>query len=208
MNRYNQGKIYKLVNTVDDKIYIGSTCMPLAKRKSNHKADARTRTSLVYTHLNSIGWENVNIRLIETVTAETKDQLLMREQHYIDLLKPELNKHSAINDCPHNRKKHRCKDCNGVGICPHNRRKASCKDCGGVSICPHNRRKSRCKDCGGSQMCLHNKRKSQCKDCSGDTYYCYECEQIFCGKRGLLRHETSKKHKDTYDRLIAEVFGD
>ena len=89
MNRYNQGKIYKLVNSVDDQIYVGSTCMSLAKRTSSHKYKARKRPDIhVYQHLNPVGWDNVRIIPIESVEAETKDQLLMREQHYIDLLQP------------------------------------------------------------------------------------------------------------------------
>ena len=31
-SRYQNGKVYKLVNCVDDKIYIGSTCARLSKR--------------------------------------------------------------------------------------------------------------------------------------------------------------------------------
>ena len=130
MNRYNQGKIYKLVNDVDAEIYVGSTCMPLAKRKSSHKTDAKRKPNQhVYAHLNTIGWENVRIVLIESVNAETRDQLLMREQHYIDLLKPSLNKKAAHVDCPHNRQKPQCKDCGGSQICEHGKQKAQCKDC-------------------------------------------------------------------------------
>ena len=30
--RYNNGKIYRITNNIDDMIYIGSTCLPLRKR--------------------------------------------------------------------------------------------------------------------------------------------------------------------------------
>lgn len=40
-NRYKNGKIYRLVNSVDDEFYVGSTCLPLAKRKSTHKSEAK-----------------------------------------------------------------------------------------------------------------------------------------------------------------------
>ena len=36
-NRYNNSKIYKLVNSVDDAFYIGSTTAQLSKRLSWHK---------------------------------------------------------------------------------------------------------------------------------------------------------------------------
>ena len=134
MNRYTNGKIYKLVNDVDSKVYIGSTCLPLSKRKSSHKDNARRYPNRhVYAHLNSVGWENVRIVLIESVNAETKDQLLMREQHYIDLLSPSLNKLAAfVAECPHNIKnKEQCKLCGGSQICEHNREKQQCIKCNG-----------------------------------------------------------------------------
>ena len=242
--RYSRGKIYKLVNSVDDKIYVGSTCLSLSKRFYEHKKQARHKPLPAHIHLNTIGWDNVRIILIENVIAETKDQLLQREQHYIDLLNPSLNKLSAYVHCPHgrrhyqckecggasicehNREKSQCKECGGSQICEHNKRKSSCKECGGASICEHNREKSKCKECGGSQICEHNKRKSQCKECSGasicthnkfksscrecngDKYYCYECEKSFCNQQNLTYHNNSERHKDTYDRLMKEVFED
>ena len=167
MVNYGNGKIYKLVNTVNDKIYIGSTCNVLSKSFNEHKSKAKTNDRPVYKYLNTISWNNIRIILIENVIAENKAQLLQREQHYIDLLKPELNKQSAYAYCPHGRQHSLCKDCGGASICQHNRIKSRCKDCGGGSICIHNREKSQCKDCGGSQICLHNRVKSQCKDCGG-----------------------------------------
>jgi len=211
-SRYQNGKVYKLVNCVDDKIYIGSTCARLSKRFYEHKQMAKIRPTYVHKHLNSIGWENVRIILIENVIAETKDQLLIREQNYIDELKPELNKHAAYAHCPHgrthfqcvechgagicehNRIKSKCKECGGSQICEHNRQKASCKECGGASICEHNRRKYECKECGGSRICEHNRIKASCKDCNGDKYKCIICNHVFGSVGDLNRHRRSVKH--------------
>jgi hypothetical protein len=191
MNRYNHGKIYKLVNSVDDQIYVGSTCNSLAKRKSEHKSVARRRPNRhVYQHLNSVGWNNVRIILIESVEAETKDQLLMREQHYIDLLQPTLNKNASHVDCPHGRQHNHCKDCGGVGICEHNKQKAQCKQC------------------GGSNICEHNKFKSSCKQCLGNKYYCCECAKNFSGNRQLRYHYGSQLHKKRFQTMFRETFGE
>ena len=113
MPDYSDSKIYKLVNSVDDNIYVGSTCGTLRLRKSRHKADSKYHPNRhIYMHLNIIGWDNVRIILIESVFAETKDQLLLREQHWIDKLKPELNKYLAVyHKCDHNRIKNICTDC-------------------------------------------------------------------------------------------------
>lgn len=95
MVNYQNGKIYKLVNNVDDEIYIGSTCNPLSKRKGSHKTDSKRekcKNMTVYLHLNNIGWENVEIILIETCSCENKDELHKRERYWIETLKSSLNK--------------------------------------------------------------------------------------------------------------------
>jgi len=93
MQRYENGKIYKLVNDVDDDIYVGSTCLPLAKRIGHHRALSKIKVNRpIYEKLNQIGWENVQIILVESFPCENKMELLKRERHHIDLLKPKLNK--------------------------------------------------------------------------------------------------------------------
>ena len=93
MVNYANGKIYRLVNNVDEKYYIGSTCNPLHKRKNRHKRDAvKSPTQPVYKHLNIIGWENVEIILIESFPCNSKAELEARERYWIELLKPALNK--------------------------------------------------------------------------------------------------------------------
>lgn len=93
MVNYQNGKIYKLVNNVDDEIYVGSTCNPLRVRKGDHKSRAKTKSNYkIYKHLNEVGWENVEIILIEVFGCESKDELHKRERHWIDTLKPSLNK--------------------------------------------------------------------------------------------------------------------
>ena len=37
MPDYSKGKIYKILNTIDDEIYIGSTCETLGQRMSKHR---------------------------------------------------------------------------------------------------------------------------------------------------------------------------
>ena len=136
MPNFQYSKVYKLVNSVDEQIYIGSTCQTLTKRKYQHKKDsAKHPNQKVYAHPNRIGWENVRIILIEEVQAFNKDQLRAREQHYIDLLRPSLNRNSAIANCPHGRRQNKCKECHGSGICHHNKRKSECKECNPNHIC-------------------------------------------------------------------------
>jgi hypothetical protein len=205
--RYNTAKIYKLVNSVDDRIYVGSTCLILSKRFHMHKSRARNKPGPVHHQLNAIGWDNVRIILIENVTCTSKEELLQREQHFIDLLKPSLNSYSAVGTCPHGRPQNQCVACHGSQICQHNRIKASCVECKGSQICEHNRRKSTCVDCNGSQLCEHKRVKAQCKECNCDKYHCDECNQSFHSNQSVLRHRLTQRHKDAYKRQFLEVFG-
>lgn len=92
-NKYLKGKIYRLVNSVDDEFYIGSTCNPLHKRLYVHKYKAKSTTNRnVYKHLNEIGWDNVSIVLIEEHPCKNKMELERRERHWIEEMKPTLNK--------------------------------------------------------------------------------------------------------------------
>ena len=85
MVNYQNGKIYKLVNSVDDKIYVGSTCGNLRLRKSRHKSKSKLEPNRhIYKHLNEIGWDNIDIILIELYQCNSKDELHARERHWID----------------------------------------------------------------------------------------------------------------------------
>ncbi len=85
MNRYQNGKIYKLVNNTDNEIYIGSTCLPLHKRFHTHKSDAKKQPERkVYKHLLGIGWNEVKIILIESFPCDNKMELEKRERYYIE----------------------------------------------------------------------------------------------------------------------------
>jgi len=96
MVNYKLGKIYKLVNNVDNEIYVGSTCSSLAKRKAEHKIRSKRKCTnrKVYKHCNEVGWENVGIVLIEKYPCDDKSELFKRERFYYDLLNPSLNMNS------------------------------------------------------------------------------------------------------------------
>lgn len=96
-NRYAHGKVYKLVNDIDAEIYVGSTCLPLHKRLYTHKKKAKEKPDRnVYQHLNEIGFDNVQIILIENYACDSKEVLLARERHWIDTLMPSLNQNLPL----------------------------------------------------------------------------------------------------------------
>jgi hypothetical protein len=85
--RYNNGKIYKIINNFNDMVYIGSTCLPLRKRIFNHKKEQRAGRS-PNRHLFQLvseaenGWDDFQIVLIESCPCTNKDELLRHEEHH------------------------------------------------------------------------------------------------------------------------------
>ena len=82
MSTYNNGKIYRL-NCSDGHYYIGSTTTSLNKRLSSHKSASKTNTMPVYTHIVELGWDNVEMVLVEDYACNTKKELNAREDFYI-----------------------------------------------------------------------------------------------------------------------------
>jgi len=92
MVNYNNGKIYKLICDNSNFIYIGSTTQPLYKRLNEHKKYGCSSKKLF-----ELG--NVKIILIEEVKCENKEQLIKREQYYIDKYKNNIiNDRNAYTD--------------------------------------------------------------------------------------------------------------
>ena len=97
VNKYQNATIYKIVNSVNDHIYVGAACMPLAKRMSEHRTRSKTNTDLdLYKAMNELGLQHFRIILVEQYPCENKMQLVQREQYWCDILKPQYNKPPAI----------------------------------------------------------------------------------------------------------------
>ena len=92
MVNYSNGKIYKIVNDIDDKIYVGSTTQTLNKRFNRHKSKSKqSQDRTIYKHFNIIGWDHVTIKLIENYVCSCKYELEKRERYWIDTLNSSLN---------------------------------------------------------------------------------------------------------------------
>jgi hypothetical protein len=100
--------IYKIfIKDKPEIFYIGST-IRFAGRKSHHKKNTTNKVGKKYwTRLyvyirDNGGWDNCIIEIIETGNYETRRDLVIKEQEYIDNLKPELN---SIKACIKEKKK-------------------------------------------------------------------------------------------------------
>lgn len=164
-------RIYKIVNDINDEIYVGSTVQKLNRRLNDHKYDSKKfiKRNGLYVMVNEVGWEHFKIVLIEEFEVDNKNQKLRKEQEYMDSLKPSLNDYNAV-----------------LTLCPHNKKRTYCVECKGTSICIHNKYKPHCKDCNGSQFCNHKKLKYKCKECND--FYCEFCDKEYAGKYVLYKH--------------------
>jgi len=79
---YKNGKIYRLVCEETGRQYIGSTCSTLVKRLSNHKRLSNTGRN----RCTCKDFVNPKIILIEDYPCDRKEQLLMRERHFIETI--------------------------------------------------------------------------------------------------------------------------
>ena len=91
---YSQGKIYKLFFGED--CYVGSTTQSLNMRMYQHKHDAYNKKSKgydskVYKKMREKGGYLFKIELLEDYPCENKRELEIREQEWINKLKPNMN---------------------------------------------------------------------------------------------------------------------
>ena len=83
---YNNGKIYKILNTINDEVYVGSTTQSLAKRMSWHRNSLnskRSKKQVLYQYMKEYGVDNFYIELVECFSCKSKEELLAREGHWI-----------------------------------------------------------------------------------------------------------------------------
>jgi len=96
MPDYSNGKIYKLVFGRRQERYIGSTTQPLHQRLCGHRGSKGSKP--IKALVEKVGRMNVRIILIENYPCSHKNELLSREQYWIDELKPALNIKPAYKD--------------------------------------------------------------------------------------------------------------
>ena len=94
---YKNGKIYKIVNDINDDIYIGSTCQSLSKRLAKHRAHHKDYLAGKGRYMTSFKILDTNcydIILIEKFECESKEELHKREGELI-----REHKDNAVNKC-------------------------------------------------------------------------------------------------------------
>tara|TARA_R110001606_G_scaffold140258_1_gene279016 strand:+ start:31 stop:549 length:519 start_codon:yes stop_codon:yes gene_type:complete len=87
MPNYNNGKIYKIINLENKVIYIGSTTEKLCKRFSNHKHRGNGN----------------KIILLENCPCNSREELIKKEQEFIEQYDNLLNQLRAFNSEEYNK---------------------------------------------------------------------------------------------------------
>jgi len=73
--------IYKITNTINNKIYIGQTTKTLNERILYHLYDCKTEKLPLYNAINKYGWNNFKVEVIDN--ANTQEELNKKEIHWI-----------------------------------------------------------------------------------------------------------------------------
>ena len=81
---YQNGKIYKILNSVDDEVYVGSTMQRLCSRMAKHRATMSNKPHYkLYQHMSLHGQDKFYIELIEQFPCSTKEELRAKEGEWI-----------------------------------------------------------------------------------------------------------------------------
>ena len=96
INKYEKGKIYKIVSNETEKIYIGSTIEKyLSNRKGKHIDKYKSYLNKKYNYVSSfelVIYPDCKIYLIESYPCNNINELLSRERYWI-----EQNKDICVN---------------------------------------------------------------------------------------------------------------
>ena len=89
MNKYNNSKIYKIIDDSNNNVYYGSTIEKyisnrLGGHKKLYKRYINNKTKYKSTSCEIIKNNNYHIELVEEVNCNNKFQLLERERYYIE----------------------------------------------------------------------------------------------------------------------------
>ena len=90
MNRYENGKIYRIIDVGYAKCYVGSTCESLSKRMTRHREKFmayqrgnKREYATSFLLFEEFGIENCKIELLENFPCSSREELLQREGGYI-----------------------------------------------------------------------------------------------------------------------------
>ena len=79
-NDYSNSKIYKIVNDIDEYVYIGTTTERLSSRMAKHRFAMKTYNGRIYQHMRKYGSEYFHIVLIRNHLCTCNEEILKEER--------------------------------------------------------------------------------------------------------------------------------
>ena len=80
---YKNGKIYQILNNINDEVYVGSTIQSLSKIMYDHRMHSKYQHCNFYKLMKEIGPDSFYIELIESYPCNNKEELNAREGYFI-----------------------------------------------------------------------------------------------------------------------------
>ena len=74
------GLIYRIINKINGKLYVGQTVKTIEKRWDGHKRSSKTKDFPIYYAMRKYGIENFYIELLDT--AQDQEELDLKEVYY------------------------------------------------------------------------------------------------------------------------------
>ena len=189
---YKNGKIYKVLNTVNSDCYIGSTCSKLSQRMAKHRYDMKSSRSSdykIYQRMRELGIENFYIELLCECPCDNKEQLQAMEGQYIRKLGT-LNDRIAGRSNQEYRETHKEEN------------KERCKKYREENPEKVSESKKKCYDKKPEQYKKHHQEYRQRDDVIQRRKLKIICS---CGcevrKEDIRRHERTKKHQEALNNL-------
>lgn len=90
MPNYQEAKIYLITSNECDKAYLGSTTLPLRERLRSHKSAPNGTGHKTPCTSKSVMIGEYDIYLLEAYSCSSKEELILREQYWMDELEGQL----------------------------------------------------------------------------------------------------------------------
>jgi len=173
-NQVKMMNIYRLTNTSDDAVYIGSTASTLKQRLYGHQSASKKKMSKVYVHFRALP-EGTKFK-IDLIERCPKSECKEREKHWITAYeRHSLNERKPMTVCEHGKPGYGyCAICMRERYgCEHSVNGKRCRKCHPElrqkkepRVCDRGDPKCRCNICiYQKSKCEHGIKKARCITC-------------------------------------------
>lgn len=128
-------KVYKIISSLCDEIYIGTTVLPfeiemsLLFRQALERKERGKNLNGLHTLMMEQGIDHLKMELIEEVSSD-KISEKQAKREAIEAYDPRLNVvRASSKKCEHGLAVAFCRQCSGSVFCQHNRQKHACVEC-------------------------------------------------------------------------------